>query len=259
MKKFVYALAALATLLSVSCSSDDDSSNGSGETNYLPLTDGNYWIYDVTGSAQNGRDSVYIAHDTLIGTNTYKKIKTATTPYGFFSSVVNNNGVRKDGDAYKVSGSTAVSFSEDFPFSIAVNDLVVFKESATTGQTLGTVTGTIEQEYEGLPLEFDYTLTTTADETLPSYSINGHSYTNVKKVKATVNLSINYSLGGIPIAILAAQDVVTSYQYYAQGIGVVNVETVFTYTINDAFATTLGIEPTTTETQVETLDTYNME
>lgn len=262
MKKFVYALAAIATLLSVSCSSDDDSGgSSSGDTNFLPLADGNYWVYDVTGSAQSGRDSLFIAHDTLIGANTYKKVETLSAPSGFFSSVVNNNGIRKDGDALKLSGSTAVSFSEDFPFSIAVTDLVVFKESATAGQTLGTVEGSIEQEYESLPLTFDYTLTTYADESLATYSVSGHTYTNVKKVKAVVNLGITYAIDGVPIpaTILAPQDVVTSYQYYAEGIGVVNVETTFTYTVNSQIATLLGIDPTTTETQQEVLDTYNVD
>lgn len=256
MKKLVYAFAGLAVLLSASCSNDDDSNSGSGDTNFLPLTAGNYWVYDVSGSVPSGRDSVYTDHDTIIGANTYKKVETGNVPSGFFSNVINNNGIRKDGDALKLSGSTAVNFSSDFPFTIAVTDLIVFKESATAGRELGTVTGTIEQVYEGQPFTLTYKLTTTADQTLPTYSISGHNYTNVKKVKAVVNLSISYSLQGFPVTVLTPQDVVTSYQYYAQNIGVVNVETNFTYNIDPTIATLLDIAPTTTQTQQEILSTY---
>lgn len=49
--------------------------------NYSNLKVGNYWIYDIftlkadgTLIAQNKRDSVYVAKDTLIGTNTYFKL-----------------------------------------------------------------------------------------------------------------------------------------------------------------------------------------
>lgn len=256
MKKLVYAFAGLAALLSISCSNDDDSNSSSGDTNFLPLKAGNYWVYNVSGSAQSGRDSVYTDHDTIIGASTYKKIETGSAPSGFFSNVINNNGVRKDGDALKLSGGTAVNFSSDFPFSIAVTDLVMFKEGASAGQELGTVSGTIQQEYEGQPFTLTYKLTTTADQTLPSYSISGHNYTNVKKVKAVVNLTITYSLQGFPVTVLAPQDVVTSYQYYAENIGVVNVETAFTYSIEPAIATLLSIDATTTQTQNEILDTY---
>ncbi|WP_116787454.1 hypothetical protein [Flavobacterium psychrotrophum] len=260
MKKLVYTLAGFVTLLSISCSKDDDSNSNSGDTAFLPLKAGNYWVYDVSSAAQSERDSVYTNHDTIIGANSYKKIQTGnTTPSGFFSNVIKNNGIRKDGDALKLSGGTAVNFSAEFPFSIAVTDLVVFKESATAGQELGAVSGTVEQQYEGQPFTLTYKLTTIADQTLPSYSVGGHNYTNVKKVKAVVNLSITYSLEGFPVTVLTPQDVVTSYQYYAENIGVVNVETAFKYNIDPAIAAFLTIDPTTTQTQQEVLNTYNVQ
>ena len=259
MKKIVYTLAAVVTLLNISCSSDDDNGGNNTTVNtYLPLTDGNSWVYDVSGSLQTGRDSVYIAQDTVIGANTYKRVETLAAPSGFFSNVLRNNGVRKDGDAIKVSGSTTVSVSSDLPFSLAVTDLVVFRENATAGQQLGTVSGTIQQTYEGIPLDFTYTLTTIADETLPTYTVSGHTYTNVKKVKAVINLGIGYNFEGFPVNFLTPQDVITSYQYYAENIGVVNVETTFTYSLEATFAGVLGIPPTATETQQEVLDNYNV-
>lgn len=260
MKKIGLLLAGL-NFFAISCSSDDsgDNNNSGPDTNFLPLATGNYWVYDAPGSLQSGRDSLYVANDTVIEGNTYKKIKTLGMPFGFFSGAMSNNSVRVSGDELLVSGSASVPFSEEFPVSISISDFVIFKEGASANTILDNVSDSFTQTYEGLPLEFDYKLSTRSLEDLPSYAINGEDYTNVKKVQTVLNLKISVSFEGIPIPvpILDAQDVVVSTQYYAQGIGVVHVVTDIQYELED-MPMPVPIPASGSEHQEEILEHYNV-
>jgi len=260
MKKTIYLLFALG-IFTVSCSSDDDSAATTtpSENDYLPLTAGNYWVYDVPGSVESGRDSLYVANDTVIAGSAYTKFKSRDLAFGFFTGALANNGVKKEGNKLLLTGSASVNFTEEFPINIGVTDLVIFKEDASANDALGSVTGTLQQTYDGYPLTFTYTLTTTAKEDLPNYSVGTDVYTDVKRVETKLNLKIETTLQGFAIPILPAQDIVVSSQYYAKGIGVVHVDTTLQYTISELFAAQFGIPATRTETQKEILDTYSVE
>jgi hypothetical protein len=259
MKKLYFLLIAGAAL-SLSCSNNDDATANTvppGEGTFLPVTTGNYWVYNVQGSLENGRDSLYVSNDTVIGAYTYKKLKTKETPSGFFSGALNNNGIRKEADKLLVTGSTSVNFSEEFPFSIAITDLVMFKESAINGEELGRVTGSLNQNYNSINFKLDYALTTTAKEDVASMTVNGEVFTNVKTVETKINLKI--SLVDFPAEILPAQDVLISQQYYAENVGVVKTTSTFTYQINSTLAVSFGIPASANETQQELITNYNAE
>lgn len=258
MKKIALLLFAGAAL-SLSCSSDDDASAPpvDSDTVYLPVDAGNYWVYNVSGSLQNGRDSLYVANDTVIATKTYKKFKTKTGPSGFYSGALNNNGVRKEGDKLLVTGSADVNFSEDFPFTIAITDLVLFQESAAVNEELSRVTGSITETYNSIDFKLDYILTTTAKEDVATLTVSGEQFNNVKTVETRINLKI--SLVAFPLEVLPAQDVLVSKQFYAKDTGVIKTETNFTYTIPATFATQFSIPATANETQQELLVDYSTE
>ncbi|WP_294819355.1 hypothetical protein [uncultured Flavobacterium sp.] len=261
MKKIGILLLGLG-IFAASCSSDDNGdSNATGtETDFLPATTGNYWVYDVQGSLQNGRDSLYVANDTLIGAATYKKLKTRFLPNGFFSGALSNNGMRVSGDEILVSGSATIPFSEEFPVSIAISDFTIFKESAAANTVLDNVSGTIEQSYEGIPLSFKYTLTTRARADRDSYTVNNQTYTNVKEVETVLNLEILSNIPGIPLpfTLMDPQDVVISSQFYAEGVGVVHVATDFQYEL-EQLPLPLPIPLTGAESQEEILVDYQAE
>lgn len=257
MKKIALLLFAGAALF-ISCSSDDDAVTAppvNSDNVYLPVDSGSFWVYNVNGSLQNGRDSLYVANDTVIGTHTYKKFKTRTGPSGFYSGALNNNGVRKDGDRLLVTGSADVNFSEDFPFTIAITDLALFKESAAVNEEIGKVMGSITETYDNIDFKLDYILTTTAKEDVASLTVNGAQFTNVKTVETKINLKI--SLVALPIEVLPAQDVLISKQFYAKDIGVVKTETNFTYTISSTLANQFSVPATANENQQELIVNYN--
>ncbi|AXG74587.1 hypothetical protein DVK85_10210 [Flavobacterium arcticum] len=255
------------SLFVLSCSSDDSSPSVESVTDFLPLSDANYWSYDVTSDAEDGvgNDYLYIANDTVIGTITYKKFKTEDLAFGFFSNALSNNGVRKSGDELLLTGTASFNFSEELPFSIDATNLVIFKENATNNQVIGTLNGVIEEEYEGYVIAFQYELTTTAKENLDTYSINGETYANVKSMEIKLNLNaiLQYDFNGIPlpITIMPQQDVVVSTQYYAENIGVVHVTTDLEYQLSDLsqYPIEVPIPESVAISQNEVLTSYSVE
>lgn len=255
---------ACAALFVASCSSDDNTDGGTGSI-YLPLTTGDYWVYDVTGP-QTGRDSLYTANDTLIGNNTYKKFKTASMANGFFSGALSGNAVRQNGSRLQLTGSTGFSFAENLPISLSVTDFTFFDSVVPAGTNLGIATGAFEQPTEdGYTLSIEYMLTATSGEDLASHTVGGETYSNVKTVEMTLSLTITalIDVGGfnIPVEVLPQQNVLTSTQYYVENIGVVHVSTDITYQLTDlsSFNVELPIPSSGSEHQEEILDTYSVE
>ena len=259
MKKSAFLVTLLTSILFISCSSDD---SGTGSNFETPLTIGNYWTYDVEGQAGITRDSLYISNDTVIGSNTYKKFKTENNiATGFYSSALRNNGVRESNGKLKLSGDLSLASGQTLPIAVdlTLSDFVIFNKNASNNQALNSSpkTGTIQQTVSGYPLNINYSLQSYGGETLTSFtSPNGDVYTNVKTTKIKLNVEITTTISGFPITALAAQDVLVSTQYLADGIGVVYTNTVTSYSLNSLVATQLGIPATSSQTQEEFLDTY---
>lgn len=266
MKKIAYTIAALAAAIAFSCSSDDDNgNNGNSTAVYLPMDNGNYWVYNTStegaeGAADaSGRDSLYVANDTVIGANTYKKFKTLAASTGFYSGSLSGNGVRLSGGKLLVTGSTSIAVSEDIPFSIAITDFAFFDANATSGQQIGSTSGSFQQTIQGLPLTFTYTLKTTAGDDAESLIVNGSNYTNIKTVLTTLTLKI--ALDTFSLTMLPQQDVLVSTQYFAEGVGMIKTSTDITYNLADfsSLGITLPIPQSGSAHQDEVLDTYSVD
>jgi len=258
-------IALTAIGLTVSCSGDDDNNGGGGDTTavYLPLSSGNYWVYDTNnegadGAADSsGRDSLYVANDTVIGTTTYTKFKTQAAPTGFYSGSLSGNAVKVSGSKLLVTGSTSLAVSEEIPFSIDITDFAFFDANASTGDQIGSTSGSFQQTIEEIPLTFTYTLKTNAGADAASLTVNGTNYANIKTVITTLTLKITHVLG---IVLLQEQDVVVSTQYFAEGVGVIKTSTDITYNLQDfsQLGLTLPIPQSGSAHQDEELDAYNV-
>jgi len=265
MKKIV-CLLFIAGFLSVSCSGSDDSNDSGNDTksNYLPMDSGDYWVYDTKSSASAGRDSLYIANDTVIGKNTYKKFKTKSAPTGFYSGALSNNAIRKTDGKLLLTGSTAFAFSSDIPIAIAVNDFVFFDTNATAGTALGATSGTIGQPVDAYTANINYKLSAVAGDDIANYTSNGVVYPAVKTVKLTLTLSITAKaviLGTtLEATVMKTQDVLVSTQYYVKNIGAVAVSTAINYHLEDLskLGVTLPIDSYGSDHQDETLVSYHV-
>lgn len=251
-----------------SCSNDDSGveNTNSEFTDALPLNTGNYWTYDVLGQATT-RDSLYISGDTIIESNTYKKFKNRDNiSTGFYSTSLNNNGVRKSGGKLLMSGE--FSLGQDFTLPVGLDltlrNFIIFNENETSGTLLNEKTGSFQQDYNGIPLTIEYALKSIAGDNISSYtSPNGDIYPNVKSTKIVLRLKVTtvQTVAGIPftVTVMAPQDVIVSTQYLSKSIGVVYTNTVTNYNIDAQIASNIGIPASNTQTQEEFLDTFNVD
>ncbi|MEX0596264.1 MAG: hypothetical protein WD512_07165, partial [Candidatus Paceibacterota bacterium] len=228
MKKQFLAVIAF-TFIVFSCSSDDDSGDSSLQTNHFPIAAGNAWEYDVVGQLP-GTDNLYVGNDIVLGGLTYKQMMTTAEPFGFYSSLLRNNGLREDGSKTLFTGNLNVNLGFDLPIDLSVIDFVILKTNATVNEVLGTFSGTFTEDLEGTPITITYTLTATALESLPTFTTpvpQSETYTDVKKVKMSLMLSVTttQTIPGttisVQIPILASQEVLDATQYYAKNIGMV--------------------------------------
>lgn len=250
-----------------SCSNNDDTTgeDNSPATTFLPLTNGNYWVYDVDNQGTITRDSIYIANDTVINTVTYKKMKTLALPTGFFGTSLRNNGVKIDGSKLVLTGNLDVNFGLTLPLSLSVTDFIFFKENAATNEILSTQSGTINQTVQNYPLTIDYTLKTICEGSMPTFlSSNGDNYTDIKKTKVVLNMKITttQTVPGLPVplvvTIMNAQDVLTSTQYYSKNVGMVYSNTLINYQLNSIPGVTLPFPSTGNQSQEEFLSVFHL-
>jgi len=274
MKIKILTILGLFTIL-LSCSSDNqsnipDDSNTNPTNAYLPLKTTSYWIYDVSSSTINERDSLYVDNDITINSKTYKSLKTQNAAFGFYSNSLRNNGLRKEGNSLLFSGSFGNNTIEQLSLNIALDDFVIFKEDAPNKTTLSSISGEVSQVIEGYsayPLKLKYKMKTTAVENLPTYmDPNGTMYSEVKAVKTILNLDISISILSNPVTIMTPQDVVTSVQYFAKNIGMVHAKTTINYQLDTKkldilsnYGITIPIPQSFNDVQEEVLDTYKVE
>lgn len=268
--KIKFLLSFVVITLLFSCSSNSSDSNtgtdSSVQTNYFPLAINNFWNYRVSTNSNNQTDNLYISNDVTINSKVYKKFKTTNTPVGFFSNSLNNNALRVDGAKLLLTGSLDFNnFGVALPvqLNLSVNDYIIFKENATNNELLGSISGTLNQTVQNYPLVIEYTLNSTAVETLPTFSSNGRVYTDVKKVKTVLNAKITSSITVLGfstiVRILDAQDVVTSDQYYSKTIGNVYTKTTIDYRLNALpSGFTLPLPSSGNQIQEEFLETYDV-
>ena len=244
---------ALFTIVSCSKSSGDtpiDSGDGI-PTTYMPLTLANLWNYRVSVQGTDTFDKLTVDSNTTINGITYKKmIGTSDTngqANGFYCGALNNNNLRIDGSSLKLTGAINYSFpGVSTPISINLTDFVLFKQNATAGAVLSSVSGTTSEDIPvdattTLPATINYTLRTVADESLATFNTfttasTPVTYNDVKKVKLILNLKITTFVSTIPatITLLDSQDVFTSTLHYCNNKGMVYNNTLFTYALSAA-------------------------
>ncbi|MEO0038795.1 MAG: hypothetical protein RIQ59_2006 [Bacteroidota bacterium] len=271
--KAIIALLLITTLLT-SCSQSNNTSGQDDPTDaiptvYMPLSNGNYWDYDVqqvTPGAVNssiGIDHLFISNDTLINGVTYKKMKTTAMPNGFFSNTLRNNGVKISGSSLVATGTFNLPFPGlTTPIQISLNNFAFFKENAAANTEISTSSGTLHQTVTAngstYPLDIDYTLKSIAQETFATYTSNGVTYPNVKKSRLILNLRITTTSSGITATLLADQPVLTMNEYFAKNIGNVYTNTYFHYDINADIASQFAVPASISQSEEEFLTTYHI-
>jgi len=262
-----YLFIALAITSLYSCSDDnDDNASGNSENSItvtFPLNDGNYWNYDVLTDGTPSRDSIFITHDTIINSITYKKVETEIIPTGFYSSSLKNNALRIDNEKLLLTGDLSFLAGQSLPVGVdlSVTDFTILDNNAVSGTELSSKTGTISQTINSLPVTMDYTLKTVAGADYTSLTINNVTYQNVKTTDVILTASAYLTIiPGYNQDILnpSNQDVMVSEILFADGIGAIAITTDINFTLDATIASSLNIPQAQSQHQEETLDTYHI-
>ena len=282
--KIKFLLSSLLIVVLASCSHNDTTDNTNAAdavpTLYMPIKLNNFWRYDVSTTLNGGtpsasKDSLYVGNDTLV---TFKKMKSSavqpagTTPSGFYSNVLHNNALRIDGTRLRLTGTVNLQIPglTTTPITINLSDFIIFKDNATSGTELNSVSNSFTQNVQissqTYPLNFNYTFRAVSDDNLNSLTSNGHTYSDIKKTKLVLNLTVTYPtvISGIAttVTVLPAQDAIVMTESYSKNIGVVYNNTLIHYELNPSAVTLLNIPsnvPTSaTINQEEFLNTYHL-
>ena len=255
------------SLIFLGCSSEDTDSSNGVITSHLPSAIGNYWTYDVettiNGEQTSGRDSLFVSGDLFLNDRVYKKMETLALPNGFYSSTLRNNGLRVDGSRVKLSGIASYDLGLGNPINLEITDFTILKENANANEQLSSLNGDFSQVISGYDLDFTYNLKSFNVSQLSTFtSPNGTVYENVIRTKVVLNLRITTTqelVAGFPpitITVLAPQDVITSFQYYAKDIGMVYTDTEITYQLQSIPNVIIPIPLSGSQSQEEFLDVY---
>lgn len=258
MKKKILNINLILIVFLASCSKEETTTTENSVI--VPLTEGNYWVYDVEGNGIVEEDYLFISGDVSIGSNTYKKFETLNDfATGFYSSSLKNNGVRKVQNKLLLTGDIALSAASNLPFNLDLSlvDFTIFKGNANLNEVLSTKSGTINETINGYPLTIDYQLKSIAGANFANFtSPNNDVYTDVKAVKIVLTVTISTVISGFSIPIISNQEVVTSNQYVANNIGVVHTNTTIGYSIPQLIANDINIPASSTQIQNEYLTNY---
>jgi len=239
MKKII--LIATLVFLGLGSCSDNEGSSDNSDAVFLPLALDSSWSYDVSfDGTPIGEDVLFVSGETTLNGKTYQQLKTEEIPNGFYTNVLNNNYIRKSGDRLLITGSTGLGTADFLSINIEVNDFVLFKENSNNNAKLDEIVGTVTQNLQDFPLKIDYKLTSFFKESLSSFTVPGKgTYTNVKVIQLVTNLKVTTEYlvpvlnTVVDIAILNAQDVIISRNYYAEGVGMIYSKTDINYQLQN--------------------------
>ena len=263
MKKITYLLIAL---IIISCSSSDDDSGNSNpivETyEFFPLTSNTYWTYNNDSQQGPARDSLYVSGTEQNNGFTYTVLGAEETANGFMTNLLSQNIVRATETEFILNGELGAPPIEGFPeITIPLDDLVLYDSQASNGTVLSEITGEIEQTIQDIPLVIGYTIKSVQKEILENGYV-GYIGIPVLNSEFTVNLSITavieFNGVSIPIPVMAVQDVITVSNDYADGIGLIDSNTLIEYELEDlsGFGIDLPFPSEDSQTATQIIDIY---
>ena len=278
---FLKPILFLVVLSVFSCSNETNEESDNTDTeinplNYTPTTLGDYWIYDVESSSDDtpamnftGVDSLYIASSTA-NSFTYQ-VNNGMAALGTMNTLLVNGSFSKTTTTLKYTGAL------EFPIDISItqvptiDNLTLIDLDAANGEVLSNLSGdfseTIDIQGTMIPVEANYSLTSTKENFYPTTSVNGSTYTNVYEATLKLNLSVNGTITilGFPqtIEVVQPQDVLTIRYYYGGDVGLLRAESTQEFQLSIALIAliqqlggTVDIPTSSTTISVEELSSY---
>jgi hypothetical protein len=252
---------------------DDDDTNNSTETNYFTLAIDNTWTYDVTTDDNttpptNSTDEITVDETTTINTKDYYGMSSSTGSTGTMTQLFDQNYFRVENNVTYIQGDFVLPLSNfgGTDITIALDDAKLIDTSKTSGTILTSITDVASQDIGGFILDINYTLKTIQREALTSHTVGVVSYNDIIKsdiiltIKVTTDVEVIPGFPPVTVTLLDTQNLLTLNNFYANGIGLIDSDSVFTYTLEDlsAFPVTIPFPETATINTAQEITSYNV-
>lgn len=249
-----------------------DSDDGSTpETSYLALVIDNTWTYNVTtddntNPPTNSTDEIIVDETTTLNTKDYYGMSSSNGSTGTMTQLFDANYFRVENGISYMQGEFILPLSNlgGTDITIALDDAKLIDESQPSGTTLTSITDNSSQNIGGFNLDINYTLKTIQRETLTSHTVGATTYNDIIKsdiiltVKVTTDVEVIPGFPPVTITLLNTQDLLTLNNFYANRVGLIDSDSVFTYTLEDlsAFPATIPFPETATINTTQEITSY---
>ena len=277
--KSTYLLFVSVLFLSFSCSNNDDD-NSSDNTNsqgttqntvtgdFFPLSIGNEWNYDVVNTNNSDNSSVdstdELKVESVNGNSYTLSVNNNTTANGTLNNLLVSGDLTATDTQLTSTGSLELPIDIGTNLSIDFTDANFYDTTKAVNEEIYALTDVITQDFNGIPLTINYTLSSTQLENLDSYENNGVTYTNVTSARIDLNVAVNASITIVvptTLPIIDSQNVLSITAYYADGIGLVYAEADSGFTLNQntlQLLATIGVDLGNIPTSVSTSNTQTL-
>ena len=232
MKKII--LLAVTAMLFISCGGDDDSSNGTANLDYLPLTVGNSWQYDVVTGTVTLNDILEVSGES---NGSYTLTTTPDPANGLMTGFLASGELSKDPGRLLINGSLGFNFQGVGDFSIDVMDGPIYDQNANPNQEIFSTSGTFNQTVQTLDLDINYTASNVQLANEPSITIPAGTYTDVIHSQTIINVTITTDIEILgltqTITLLDPQDVIVIDNYWAENVGLIRSDNQLDYELED--------------------------
>lgn len=269
MQKHTYFLSILlTTFICLSCDTNDDTNNMIDsfeddiifQDTYFSLFVDDTWRYTVT------LDAMPATRDTLTSVNDpnapvgFAKLEASPTSTGFMTGLLGNGFIEDLNTKLIYQGSLDLPVDPDNPIQINIPEAIVYDIDMPSGSILSTVEQTVTQDVNGFPLTIDVVATTRQLDLVENYTVNGQNFESAVQSSIVVTATISTELLGIPIILLAPQEVLVVENTFGFNVGLIASTTTLDYEFVDLtpFGITLPFPPTATAVSVQEIESYEV-
>lgn len=234
MKNIPFLLIAVVLL---SCSNNDDAPQTESETNFFPLEANSYWTYTNTNEQGQTKDSLFVVGTEIIDNQEYTNLDAQIPRTGFMTVFLSETALRKTETQLLATGNINITPVDGLPtIEIPITDFILYDTTFPNGE-LSSISNTIEQEFQGIPFEVTYTLSSNhVAELIEDDFENGMSTSSpVTDIQLTLEITAFIEAGPItiPVSILNEQNVLTAVNTYTNNIGLTYSEIEISYQLED--------------------------
>lgn len=260
----ILSILCIGILFFASCSSDDDNGQTNNEPlagNYFPSAATNIWTYEVDNTNDNNPEfnftdeTDFVVIETSTGNSFTLKVNNGGAPNGIMNGFLSNGTLLRGDSTLSYSGNLELpeEFDDFTDETIMLQNFKLYDLNASNNELLDEITNSVVEDLDLngtiVPLTIEYGVSSEKISLMNSMSVSGTSYSNVihSRFKLNMNLFVSVDiLGGnnpTDYSIIENQDILVIDSYFAEDIGLIKAQAVYSYQLEQQFIDLLALIP----------------